>query len=715
VAEDKREDAGLHNPWDRLMNTIGLCMIVKNEAAVIERCLDSVRALVDFVLVEDTGSTDGTQEVIKNWLRRQHLTGHVFDEPWRDFAHNRTLALEKLRKNYAVTYALTMDADDFIVYEQEFNPAIFKEQLSLDQYLVELREPRTRYDRLHLFRNDLPYCYRGVLHEFLEPPPGASWGRASGFHIESRREGARGHDPGKYRRDAELLERALIDETDPHMRARYTFYLGRSYGDCGEKEKALAAFLARSDQGFSNQEVYLSLYYAAQLQEALKLPFETAFATYQRASAAVPERAEARHGASRLCRIAGRHREGYEAGRQGLSLTQPADALFVETWIYEFGLLDEFSINAYLVGQYHEALDAGLRLLGESKFPAQARSRIFGNAQFAIDKVRSAGPAARGLTIAPAGAPAPLPLPAMPTAPRPRLTMPPVSVITPTGGRAAFLAQALEHFRSQDYPHLEWLILDDSPEPDRAFLALREPNIRYCHDAGVRLTIGEKRNKLVELATGEIIVHFDDDDFYAPCYISRMVDSLLENEADLINLRGWHLFDQRSGFFGYWDLMQKEGAHYHCGPSGTSLLLLNADNNQEFANSHLGFGFSYVYRKKIWEAGEFPHKDFNEDGEFALQAAVQFNVFGVYDTADNCLHVLHPDSTSRCYPQYRLPNFELLQKFPIFAQSLRREADQNAHGLASPYTVAARSKPAAASAAPPVSSTRADLHRVPDS
>ena len=59
------------------MKTIALCMIVKNEARVIERCLDSVRSLVDYVLIEDTGSSDGTQDVVRRWLDRVRLPGEV--------------------------------------------------------------------------------------------------------------------------------------------------------------------------------------------------------------------------------------------------------------------------------------------------------------------------------------------------------------------------------------------------------------------------------------------------------------------------------------------------------------------------------------------------------------------------------------------------------------------------------------------------------------
>src|SRR5271168_4484452 len=94
---------------DRKM--LGLCMIVKNESKVILRCLESVRPLVDYVLIEDTGSTDGTQTMIREWLAQAGLPGEVYGEPWRDFAYNRSHALARLRENIGVDYALISDAD----------------------------------------------------------------------------------------------------------------------------------------------------------------------------------------------------------------------------------------------------------------------------------------------------------------------------------------------------------------------------------------------------------------------------------------------------------------------------------------------------------------------------------------------------------------------------------------------------------------------------
>src|SRR5258708_7311441 len=66
---------GRHKKRDHAMTTIGLCMIVKNESKVITRCLGSVRPLVDYVMIEDTGSTDGTQQLITDWLERAAMKG----------------------------------------------------------------------------------------------------------------------------------------------------------------------------------------------------------------------------------------------------------------------------------------------------------------------------------------------------------------------------------------------------------------------------------------------------------------------------------------------------------------------------------------------------------------------------------------------------------------------------------------------------------------
>ena len=151
--------------------TIGLCMIVKDEAHVIERCLASVRPLIDYALVVDTGSRDGTQDVVRRWLASSGVAGEVVDVPWRDFAFNRSDALARLRAVAEVDYALVIDADDRIAYRPGFDPTGFKASLAADLYDVTIELPPILYARPQICSNRLPFRFsRRAARKFLEGP-----------------------------------------------------------------------------------------------------------------------------------------------------------------------------------------------------------------------------------------------------------------------------------------------------------------------------------------------------------------------------------------------------------------------------------------------------------------------------------------------------------------------------------------------------------------
>lgn len=378
------------------MSTIGLCMIVKNEAKVILKCLASTLPLVDYVLVVDTGSEDGTQEIIRGFLADHNVPGAVIEEPWRDFAYNRTFALDQLRAVEWVDYAMIIDADDELIRDPDFEPPLFKSQMEHDIYDVEISHGGTSFYRPQICRNALPFTFKSVLHEYLEAPSGSiTRQNAHGFRIATGRGGARSQNPRKYQDDAAVLETALATEADPFLISRYTFYLAQSYRDCGEPEKALERYLQRADQGFWNEEVYVSLLEAGNLLAALDRPFEGVVSLFERATQTVPTRGEALHAASLYCRNQGRNAEGQEYARRGLDMAEPI-GLFISPWVYAYGLLDEFSVNAYWAGAYRESLDACLKLLTSDKLPTDMVQRVAANARFAADKLEVREPPALG-------------------------------------------------------------------------------------------------------------------------------------------------------------------------------------------------------------------------------------------------------------------------------------------------------------------------------
>ena len=361
--------------------SICLCMIVKNEAPVIRRCLDSVLPLIDHWVIVDTGSTDGTQDIIRAHMAA--LPGTLHERPWLDFAHNRSESLALARPH--ADYSLIIDADDFL----EPVDGSSAPELTQDCYTLDIIDTPLRYQRKQLVHNRLAWCYRSVLHEYIDCDQVHSVGHLP-WRMRRNHDGARRRDATTYIKDTQILMRALETEQDPFLRTRYTFYLAQSFRDCQHLQAAIEHYQQRARMGGWQEEVFYSLYQVAKLQEKLGLPDEVVLASYEKACAASTTRIEALHGASRLCRIRGRYAQGYEIAQRGLGKPYPADALFGEPWIYETGLLDEFAVNAYWIDRHTECIDACLQILRSEKMSGDDLQRVVSNAQFSLQKISQA-------------------------------------------------------------------------------------------------------------------------------------------------------------------------------------------------------------------------------------------------------------------------------------------------------------------------------------
>jgi len=137
----------------------------------------------------------------------------------------------------------------------------------------------------------------------------------------------------------------------------------------------------------SQEQVFCSLYAAARSKEQLGLPEQEVIDAYLEASHAMPTRAEALYGAIRFCCSKGRYEEGFKLANQGLAIVRPSEGMSIESWIYDYGLLDELAVCAYWSGHYRESLNACIAILASAACPADQRERIAANARFALEKL----------------------------------------------------------------------------------------------------------------------------------------------------------------------------------------------------------------------------------------------------------------------------------------------------------------------------------------
>lgn len=378
------------NPVTTIQNkSINLCMIVKDEAHIIKRCLDSVKPLIDKVLVVDTGSSDNTIQVINDWIKKENMTGKVFKEPWKGFAHNRTLALRKSQQ-IGCDYSLMIDADEVLNFNKNFDSVKFKQSLNKDYYNVPTKTSGLFYYRPTLTSNKKNFKYTAIIHEYLEPPPGSSHADISyetEFWNTPIQDSSRNNDPRKFHKDAQLLEEALATEKDDFLRSRYTFYLANSYRDAGIPHLALPRYLERAEMGFWEEERYLSCLEAARLKEQLNHSEDSIISTFLKSQEHSPNRAEALHGAVKYCRTHNRNQLAYMLGKEGINKTFNSSFLFSEMWIYDYGMVDEFSIAAYWAEHYQESYDACQELLQNVSVPSSYLPRIERNLKFAKDKL----------------------------------------------------------------------------------------------------------------------------------------------------------------------------------------------------------------------------------------------------------------------------------------------------------------------------------------
>jgi glycosyltransferase involved in cell wall biosynthesis len=329
-------------------------MIVKNESKIIERCIKSVYHLIDTWCIVDTGSTDGTQEIIKNLLKDK--PGELLERPWINFGHNRNEALE-LAERWG-EWTLLTDAD-MVLVDEGFDRKVL--EYDVDAFDIIQDNHGVRYYNFRLLNAKKKWKCVGVTHEYYTTAAGnPSRARVDKLWFNDISDG--GSKSDKFERDIKLLTQGLIDEPGNH---RYMFYLAQSYRDTCQYDLAVEWYDKCAKTSTWDEEAWFAAYMAGWSMSCLPdYDLKEVSSRLLNSWMMRPWRAEP------IFHLAMKYKEkqmweqAYQLLKSCATMDYPSnDLLFVSAAIYEGASVDEFSVTAYWTKRYAESISACRQLI----------------------------------------------------------------------------------------------------------------------------------------------------------------------------------------------------------------------------------------------------------------------------------------------------------------------------------------------------------------
>jgi glycosyltransferase involved in cell wall biosynthesis len=367
--------------------TLGLSMIVKNESHVITRLLTSVVPIIDYWVIADTGSTDGTQDIITKFFEERGIPGQLLQVDWKDdFSYARNLSLNAIEEH--VDYGIWIDADEELI-QQNFDK---QKILSGEWDSISLRTVygKVDYTRKNIWRTKKDFQWNGPIHELLSSPLEINGTVAEGLHVIVRPEGSSWTNVReKYLSHAKILEKYTETNSDP----RWVFYTAQSYRDCGENEKSIEWYLKRASipSGFY-EEIFISRFMAARLSEMIGKSKQDCTTMYQEAHTSDPVRGEAIKSLIQMYQRMGDWENAYVFSLYGTRYNRnnpyPHRILFLDKMLYDFEMLELHALSCYYTKRFEEgsvcywAMRNQLNELGEGYLAQEMMERLISNEQY---------------------------------------------------------------------------------------------------------------------------------------------------------------------------------------------------------------------------------------------------------------------------------------------------------------------------------------------
>ena len=372
--------------------TLCFATMCKNEEHCIQNTLESVYKYIDYWVVCDTGSTDRTCEIVKNFFEEKGIPGELHVDEWVGFDVNKTLMMSRAKDK--ADYVMHLDADDLLVGDFKFT----SNDVPYDTYYIPVKRGVSEWKAWIIFDNRVTWKFCGVAHttiKCLERPNLTSLDLSNrGFYISGEGIGSRAFDPKKFYYDAVKLEKQFWDTivNDPdELNMRSVFYTAQSFMDSDMYKEGLNwnSLYIKMNGGWIEEK------FEAQMRVSicmmyLDYPHDRIIQEMEKAIAIFPDRAEPYYHIGSFCNRVGRYEDAYKYLTKALACNinkvKEKYVLFVDERAYGKNIYDEFSVACFWSDRFKEGMTYLNQIIDDERF-AWDRERLLQNKRHFNDRM----------------------------------------------------------------------------------------------------------------------------------------------------------------------------------------------------------------------------------------------------------------------------------------------------------------------------------------
>uniref|UniRef100_A0A6C0JHU9 Glycosyltransferase 2-like domain-containing protein n=1 Tax=viral metagenome TaxID=1070528 RepID=A0A6C0JHU9_9ZZZZ len=374
--------------------TICFITMCKNEEHCIESTLESVYKYIDYWIVCDTGSTDNTCDIVKNFFKEKNIPGELFVDEWKGFDKNKSLMFERAYKK--TDFVLHLDADDFLV--GNFNKNLLLES-KYDIYNFNYIRGTCKFKTSSLYNNQIKWKYVGVAHNLIKCLDKHDLTRSNIFTtddlwVDNNERGARKFDPNKYINDALKLKEQFFEtlfEDPDNLMCRSVFYTAQSYMDSGHYKEAIQWYTLYSKlKDTWSEELFESNLRIARCMIRLSFDEEKIKTQIHKTIDIFPDRAEPYFVMGKYYNSNSKCHLGYDylkqASNKNLSEVLEKYMLFVNKFNYGKYVNDELSVACYWTNRLEEGYALLNQIIDDEDFKEE-NERLLQNKAHYINKM----------------------------------------------------------------------------------------------------------------------------------------------------------------------------------------------------------------------------------------------------------------------------------------------------------------------------------------